>query len=116
MSLENVHLQRIVEHIGLFPPSFLEACQHRANFFNEQGEMTHLDLSASGSYLLSKGSLLRVHNLFPSSIERCLRPYKVLDEQEIPPIAAFIRRCLTIDPSARPTALELLDDEWLKDA
>jgi len=97
MSLEDVHLQRILEHIGPFPPSFLEACQRRADFFNKEE------------------SLLRVHNLFPSSIEDCLRPYKVLDEQDIPPTATFIRKCLTIDPRARPSALELLDDEWLKD-
>ena len=38
-----------------------------------------------------------------------------MDEKEIAPAATFIRKCLTIDPRARPTALELLDDEWLKD-
>ena len=54
-----------------------------------------------------------MHNLFPSEIEECLRPYKVMDEKDIPHAATFIRRCLTIDPRARPTALELLDDEWL---
>jgi serine/threonine-protein kinase SRPK3 len=49
MSLEDVHLQRILEHIGPFPPSFLEACQRRADFFNKQGEITHLDLSTTRS-------------------------------------------------------------------
>jgi serine/threonine-protein kinase SRPK3 len=63
-----------------------------------------------------KGSLLRVKKLVPQTIEECIRPYKVLDEKDIPAAAKFIRKCLTIDPSARPTALELLDDEWLKDA
>lgn len=28
---------------------------------------------------------------------------------------AFVRRCLTIDPTNRPTAKELLEDAWLKD-
>ena len=56
-----------------------------------------------------------MHNLFPKAIEICLRAYKVMDEKEITPAAIFIQKCLTIDPRARPTALELLDDEWLKD-
>lgn len=97
MSLEDVHLQRILEHIGPFPSSFLQACQRRPDFFDEQG------------------SLLRVHNLFPQAIEICLRAYKVMDEKEIAPAAIFIRKCLTIDPRIRPTASELLDDKWLKD-
>ncbi|KAG0701388.1 hypothetical protein DFH29DRAFT_852589 [Suillus ampliporus] len=89
-----IHLRRILEHIGLFPPSFLEGCQRRTDFFDEQGT-------------------LRAHNLFPNSIESCLRTYRSMDEKVILPAAAFIRRCLTIDPRARPTALELLEDEWL---
>ncbi|KAG2146239.1 kinase-like domain-containing protein [Suillus clintonianus] len=97
ISMENLHLQRILEHIGPFPPSFLERCQRRADFFDEQGS-------------------LRVHNLIPQSMESCLRAYKVMGEKDISSAAAFIRKCLTIDPHARPTALELLDDEWLKNA
>jgi serine/threonine-protein kinase SRPK3 len=50
------------------------------------------------------------------TIEECLRPYGVLDEKDIPAAAAFIRKCLTIDPSARPSAMDLSGDEWLKDA
>lgn len=49
-------------------------------------------------------------------MESCLRAYKVMDEKDIAPAAAFIRKCLTIDPHERPTALELLEDEWLKNA
>ncbi|KAG1818704.1 kinase-like domain-containing protein [Suillus subaureus] len=95
ISVENLSLQRILEHIGPFPPSFLERCQHWSDFFDERGS-------------------LRIHNLIPQAMESCLRAYKVMDEKDIAPAAVFIRRCLTIDPHARPTALELLDDEWLK--
>lgn len=95
ISVENLSLQRILEHIGPFPPSFLERCQRRSDFFDEQG-------------------LLRVHNLIPQAMESCLRAYKVMDEKDIAPAAAFIRKCLTIDPHERPTALELLNDDWLK--
>lgn len=50
MSLEDVHLQRILEHIGPFPPSFLQACQRRPDFFDDHGKISsHLDLSGSGS-------------------------------------------------------------------
>ncbi|KAG1744912.1 uncharacterized protein EDB91DRAFT_1345806 [Suillus paluster] len=59
---------------------------------------------------------LRVHNLFPNPIESFLRTYHNMDETDILPAAAFIRRCSTIDPRARPTALELLEDEWLTNA
>lgn len=95
ISVENLCLQRILEHIGSFPPSFLERCQRRSDFFDEQGS-------------------LRVHNLIPQTMESCLRAYKVMDEKDIAPAAAFIRKCLTIDPHERPTALELLNDDWLK--
>ncbi|KAG1790374.1 kinase-like domain-containing protein [Suillus variegatus] len=88
MSIDNVHLQQIFELMGHFPPSFLEGCCHRADFFDHLG----------------------------NTIENCLRLYNGMEEKDIPPAAAFIRRCLTIDPRARPTALELLDDEWLKNA
>jgi len=50
------------------------------------------------------------------SIDDCLRTYRRLNEEDIGPTAVFTRRCLTIDPASRPTVLELLDDEWLKDA
>lgn len=97
ISVENLCLQRILEHIGPFPPDFLERCERRSDFFDEQGS-------------------LRVHNLIPQAMESCLRAYKVMDEKDVAPAAAFIRKCLTIDPRTRPTALELLDDGWLKNA
>ncbi|KAF8478755.1 kinase-like domain-containing protein [Gautieria morchelliformis] len=96
MTLEQVHLQRIFEFSGRFPDSFLEACKRRTDFFDEQG------------------SLLRVDKLAPAVMDDVLRAYHV-NEQDIAPAAAFIRKCVTIDPRVRPTALELLDDEWLMD-
>ena len=60
------------------------------------------------------GSLLRVKQLVPLSIDEWLLAYRLMDENDIAPAAAFIRRCLTIDPAARPSALTLLDDEWLR--
>lgn len=50
------------------------------------------------------------------SIDDCLGTYRRLNEEDIGPTAVFMRRCLTIDLASRPTAFELLEDEWLKDA
>ncbi|KAG2063125.1 kinase-like protein [Suillus decipiens] len=98
MSIDSVHLQQIHELMGHFPPRFLKGCYRRTDFFDQLG------------------SLHRVHDLFPNTIENRLRLYNVMEEKDISPAAAFIGRCLTIDPHARPTALELLDDEWFKNA
>ncbi|KAH7905119.1 kinase-like domain-containing protein [Hygrophoropsis aurantiaca] len=97
IGLEDSHLRRVIEAIGAFPPGFLEACPRRSEFFEQDG------------------SLIRIKELFPRPIEQCMRNYNVMDEEDIPAAAAFARRCLTIDPGARPSALELLDDEWLGD-
>lgn len=53
--------------------------------------------------------------LFPRPIEECIAYYNRVEDKDIGPIAAFMRRCLTIDPSVRPSASELLQDEWLSD-
>jgi len=97
VTFTDTHLQRILEHIGPFPSRFLDACSRRSEYFDK------------------RGSLLRVQKLFPRSIDECLRHYRHLDEAGIAPAAAFIRRCLTIDPDVRPSASELLGDGWLKD-
>jgi serine/threonine-protein kinase SRPK3 len=34
---------------------------------------------------------------------------------DVPSVAAFIRRCLVLDPTLRPSAQELLNDMWLQD-
>lgn len=56
------------------------------------------------------GELLRVKKLFSRTVEECLVHYDHVGNKDIAFAAAFIRRCLTIDPSAR---LELLQDKWL---
>lgn len=98
VSFDDVYLRRIAEFIGPFPPSFLQECALRNRFYDEQGK------------------LLRMDKFAPCTMEACLRNYKVLGEKDISAAAAFIRRCLTLDPRERPTALELLSDPWVKDA
>ena len=53
--------------------------------------------------------------LFPRTIEECLAHYGRVGVKDLAPAAAFIRKCLAIDPSSRPSASELLQDEWFSD-
>ena len=64
--------------------------------------------------LLHLGTLLHTNSDFaPSALEDVFRALKVVDEGEILGTAAFLRRCLTLDPKQRPSAQELLKDGWL---
>jgi serine/threonine-protein kinase SRPK3 len=58
-----------------------------------------------------KSRLPKFRNPFALS----LRNYKVLPEPDVLATAAFIERCLRLDPKNRPSAEELLEDEWWKD-
>ena len=48
------------------------------------------------------------------TIEDLLRKYDVLQATDLPSTAAFIVRCLQLDPSKRATAEQLLADPWLE--
>ena len=48
-----------------------------------------------------------------SLLEGLLR-YDVLTEPEAVAAVDFMKRCLALHPSERPTAAELLLDDWLK--
>jgi hypothetical protein len=43
-----------------------------------------------------------------------LRNYNVLKEEDVLATAAFMQRCLRLDPKNRATAEELLQDTWWK--
>ncbi|KAJ7928910.1 kinase-like domain-containing protein [Mycena leptocephala] len=89
-----LHLQKMEEVFGPFPPSFLARCPQSTEYLDENGK-------------------LRCPRTFiPCRLENLLPKFKSADESVIP----FIRRCLTLDPHARPSAKELLNDPWLKGA
>ena len=52
-------------------------------------------------------------NFMPTTLEAILRRFKAVDENEILGTAAFLRRCLTLDPKLQPSAQELLKVSWL---
>ena len=105
----------MVKCLGPFPLEFLKHCEDRGKYFDEEGEQPHLTiLSSTINDFLHLGTLLHTNSDFaPSALEDVLRGLKVADESEILGTAAFLRRCLTLDPKLRPSAQELLNDGWL---
>jgi len=79
------------------PPQFLEACSRRAEYFDENG------------------SLLRATDFIPSSLEDILYAIGTVQADDVPCVAAFMRRCLALDPASRLSVQELLNDKWLED-
>ena len=61
------------------------------------------------------GNLLRISELFDVPVEEALANYKILDPDEIQPAAQFIRKCIRLNPEHRPSACDLLSDDWLKE-
>jgi serine/threonine-protein kinase SRPK3 len=61
----------------------------------------------------SKGSLLRVKDFTPVGFEEVLCELKAADDDEIPGLARFMGRCLSLDPTERSDAQKLLKDPWL---
>ncbi|PBK74828.1 kinase-like protein [Armillaria solidipes] len=50
--------------------------------------------------------------LFDYPFEISIRSYKVVEEADVLSTAAFMRRCLRLDPTKRASAAELLSDPW----
>ncbi|QQK39519.1 Calcium/calmodulin-dependent protein kinase II isoform [Penicillium digitatum] len=96
-------LARTIEVLGDFPPGLLQDGSKTAEFFN------------------TNGSLLRISDLIPTSLERVIngteRPFlkpNDMPDTEIPIFIDFLQSMLTIDPAHRKSAAELLRHEWLK--
>ncbi|KAG8811260.1 hypothetical protein FRC17_002547, partial [Serendipita sp. 399] len=96
VTLNDFHLARFEEFLGPFPVDFLKRCTRRDEYFEKDG------------------TLLRISGIQHIPLEKVIGQYSHIDPMSIAPIARFMRRCLTIDPLSRPTAQELLEDEWLQ--
>lgn len=60
------------------------------------------------------GSLKHATAVFnPDSLQELLGRFGCVDEDEIPGVVAFMRKCLTLDPRLRQSARQLLEDDWL---
>lgn len=80
-----------------FPPAFLARCTLRDEYFDKSDGALHV------------GTNLPSATIAERLAERDVSP------AEIGGAAAFIERCLAVDPQTRPTAAELLQDPWLSD-
>lgn len=67
------------------------------------------------AYRACVGNLLRVDELFDVPVEQALSNYKILLPEQIEPAAQFIRKCIRLNPEDRPSAQDLLMDDWLDD-
>ncbi|CRL23442.1 Calcium/calmodulin-dependent protein kinase II isoform [Penicillium camemberti] len=102
-TVDDDRLARTIEILGDFPPELLRKGSKTAEFFN------------------TNGSLLRISDLIPTSLERLingaerhfLKPNDMSDA-EIPIFIDFLQGMLTIDPARRKSAAELLRHEWLE--
>jgi serine/threonine-protein kinase SRPK3 len=120
-------LARTIEVLGDFPPGLLQDGSKTAEFFNTNGNALLFEKEEEyrhhvfGFDSLSLGSLLRISDLIPTSLERVIngteRPFlkpNDMPDTEIPIFIDFLQSMLTIDPAHRKSAAELLRHEWLK--
>ncbi|OCH86859.1 kinase-like protein [Obba rivulosa] len=96
-SFQSDHVDWIKQVIGPYPSTFLASCHRRDQYLNQEGCPS------------------RPSTISYPSIEDVLHCNEALAQSDVAAAARFIRRCLTIDPTLRPTAYELLSDEWLQD-
>ncbi len=64
---------------------------------------------------LRAGKLLRIDQMFPTSLERAMLNYG-LPEAEVTSAARFIRACLHLNPQERSSAKDLVAHPWLENA
>ncbi|EAU81703.2 CMGC/SRPK protein kinase [Coprinopsis cinerea okayama7 len=99
--LDAIHLARMEELLGPFPPSMRTLCREdtRDKYFDDDGSLKfkiECSMAASGN------------------LEQQLSPLRqTFSDHDVDELIRFMRRCLTIDPASRPTADELLQDPWL---
>ncbi|KXN82328.1 Dual specificity tyrosine-phosphorylation-regulated kinase 4 [Leucoagaricus sp. SymC.cos] len=100
IGLNEVHLACIIELLGQFDPTFLSKCSKRNAYFDETGQLLKTLNFEDGS-ISASGSL--AHCLLTS----------IFEGQDLGSANDFLKCCLTLDPSLRPSAKELLEDPWL---
>lgn len=99
-----------------FSPAFLARCVMRDEYFDKSGASCSFRLLAYADKTSAADGELHVGTNLPSTTVAALLAERGVSPVEIGGAAAFIDRCLTVDPEERPTAAELLQDPWLSDA
>ncbi|TFK98390.1 kinase-like domain-containing protein [Pterulicium gracile] len=98
MCVDEIRLARMEELCGPFPESMVVNAPNRGRFFTHDGRLANPILN----HVPRQGNLR----------ERIVRARPDWSEKDVSETERFVRRCLTIDPIARPTVKELVDDQW----
>ncbi len=64
------------------------------------------------SSTISTGNLKANPPILDYPFDVSIKRLKVVEEADVLPIAALMRRCLRLDPAQRASAAELLSDPW----
>ncbi|KAI0708264.1 kinase-like domain-containing protein [Earliella scabrosa] len=107
VTLTDVHLAQLAELLGPFPVDFLRRCARRSEYFDDSGKFLRFEP------MLARGDTLEQRLYSGTDDERDIKYAGLVPEREAQIIAAFIRRCMALDPAARATIPELLAHEWL---
>ena len=73
-------------------------------------------ISSSSIKLYIPGKLKRIDAVQQLGIKSAISNYNALAADDITPAAEFIAACLSLDPSSRPSASDLMRHPWVKDA
>ena len=117
LSVTQVHLARMVELLGPFPPA-LHTGGRAGEFLDDVGK-SFLYHQCFNMHILPPGQL---RTLLPAgfrsrgSLNHILASSGWLSDSEREESVAFLRRCLSTDPQSRASVAELLEDEWFHDA
>ncbi|KAJ3563528.1 hypothetical protein NP233_g8883 [Leucocoprinus birnbaumii] len=110
-----LHLQHIEEYLGPFPPELLKNCEDRDKYFDDKGGSKYSAMLLSIDPFIFKACCSTpIREYEPAPIEDILRALEVMDEDEVPKTATFLRKCLALDPKLRPSAQDLLKDDWFR--
>ncbi|KAJ3496429.1 hypothetical protein NLJ89_g10488 [Agrocybe chaxingu] len=96
MSRSQTHIAQIVGLLGQFPRELVDKGENSSRYFDRDGRLLH----GGGLYGITIEDLLRRANHPP---------------EELPLLADFLLRALTIDPEERWSASQLLKHSWLED-
>jgi len=92
---EEDHLALIIELLGDFPKTLLNAGKHTADYFNKRGELKH------------------IHHLNYWAMKDVLREKYKFTDTDAREISEFLMPILEISPKHRATAAECLRHPWL---
>ncbi|KAF8874333.1 kinase-like protein [Infundibulicybe gibba] len=83
-------------------------CYTGDDFLAEQLSVSRL----AAKFFDSTCTLISNPPIYDYPLELSIRSYNVLQEADVLSTAAFMRRCLRLDPSQRASAADLLSDPW----